>query len=295
MQALGKVGEIAWEKMRTLDVQAITDRLLQIQQKAERREPLTTELLEALATAYGQVHSLDNSLDIQQKILKNVRQQQDITAEEKVLNKIGQLYLAKFDYVRAAEVYEALLDLSQSQGNAYTEGIYLQKLASIYNEASQPENAVRIKEELVENHLTDENLPAIPPLKIAIAADYEALQEAEKASQNYQEAYSLAWALQQFGAAGEALQKLANLYRKSEQDDYALQIYNELIKVEQQSYNYYGLMTAYDNIGQIHLERQNYSQALAAFQNGLEIARTLKYKEDYFLSRIQQVNERMIP
>jgi tetratricopeptide (TPR) repeat protein len=288
ISALGRVGAVAWDKLRTDDVQFITERLLAIQQRAESRTPLTPEMLAALATAYDQVHSLENSLPIYQKILANTRQQQDIKTEEETLNKIGQLYLAKFDYGKAAEVYEALLDIAQSQNNAYTEGIYLQQLAKIYGEASQPQNALRIKQELAENYLKNKNLQALPALKILIAADYEAINEPERASQTYQEAFSLAWSLQQFGAAGEALQKLAQLYRNYEQDDYALGIYNELIKVEQQSYNYYGQMKAYDNIGQIYLKQGNYEQAVSAFKKALEIARSLKYQEDYFLQRIQQ-------
>jgi tetratricopeptide (TPR) repeat protein len=49
-------------------------------------------------------------------------------------------------------------------------------------------------------------------------------------------------------------------------------------------------MQTYDRIGQIYLKQKNYTQALTAFQQGLEIARSLKYREDYFLSQIEQIN-----
>jgi tetratricopeptide (TPR) repeat protein len=293
IEALGKVGAIAWDAMRGADVQIITKRLTGIQQKAERKVPLTPEFLTALATAYGQVHSLDSSLNIYQKILDNNQREGDIKAQEETLNILGRLYLAKFNYVKAAEIYEILLDIAEAQKNAYTQGLYLQELAKIYSQAANPENAVRIKEDLVNSYLETKNLLAIPPLKIAIADDYATLGQLEKASENYQEAFSLAWSLQEFGAAGEALQKLAKLYQNNDQKDYALRIYNELIKVEQQSYNYYGLMQAYDSIGQIYLEAKNYQQALTYFKQALTIARTLKYQEDYFSSQIQKVNEQM--
>lgn len=293
IETLGQVGGIAWESMRGADVQIITKRLTAIQQKAEKKIPLTPELLTAFATAYGQVHSLDNSLNIYQKILENNRQQEDLQAQEETLNILGGLYLAKFNYAKAAEIYELLLDLAEAQQNNYTQGLYLQELAKIYSQAANPENAVRIKEDLANNYLETKNLLAIPPLKIAIADDYATLGQAEKASENYQEAFSLAWSLQQFGAAGEALNKLAKLYRDNNQKDYALRIYNELIKVEQQSYNYYGLMQTYDLIGQLYLENKNYQQALSYFKQALTLARTLKYQEDYFSSQIQKVNQQM--
>lgn len=293
IEALGKVGAVAWDALRGADVQIITKRLKDIQKKAEAKAPLTPEFLTVLATAYGQVHSLDDSLNIYKKILDKNRQEGDLKAQEETLNVLGELYLAKFDYVKAAEIYEILLDIAEVQDNAYTQGLYLQQLAKIYSQAANPENAVRIKEDLANNYLKTQKLMAIPPIKIAIADDYATLGELEKASENYQEAFSLAWSLQQFGSAGEALGKLAKLYQENDQKDYALRIYNELIKVEQQSYNYYGLMQAYDAIGKIYLEDKNYQQALAYFKQALTIARTLKHQEDYFSAQIQKVNEQM--
>lgn len=293
IQALGRVGNIAWNKSRTLDVKNIYNRLLIVQQQTEKQADLTPELLEAFASAYQQLRKIDESIYIQQKILANARQKGDLQAQIKTLNTIGDLHLSRFDYGKAAPIYEELLDISESQQDYYQEGIYLKKLAEIYSEALQPENAVKIKEELADNYLNNQQIQSIPDVKILIGQDYNALNQPEKASQNFQEAFSLAWALQQYGSAGKALAQLGDLYRKYKQDDYALQIYQELIKVEQRSYNYYGLMNAYDKIGDIYLAKQNYSQAIAAFQQGLELARSISYNENYFLSKIAQANQQM--
>ncbi|AFY77253.1 tetratricopeptide repeat protein [Pleurocapsa sp. PCC 7327] len=295
IDALGRVGQIAWEQERSQDVQIITKHLNVVQQEAESEASLSPELLKAFATAYQQVHNINNSIEIYQKILDNARQEKDTSAEEEALKKLGELYLAKFDYPNAAKIYEELLKRSQSRSNSYNEGIYLQKLAKIYSQALRPKNAVRIKEQLAENYQNNQITLALAELKLEIGADYETLKQPEKASQNYQEAFSLAWSQQEYGTAGDALIKLGNLYQAYNQDDYALQIYQELIKVEQQSYNYYGLMQTYDRIGQIYLKQKNYPQALTAFQQGLEIARSLKYREDYFLSQIKQINSQKIP
>ena len=227
------------------------------------------------------------------RILENNRNDDDINAEEKTLNKIGELYQAKFDYVNAATTYERLLDIAELEENAYTQGLYLQKLAKIYTAASRPENAIRIKKELADNYLANQDILALADLKTSIGDDYVLLGEAEQASQNYQEAFSIAWSLQQFGAAGQALKRLGKLYENNDQDGYALRIYYELIKVEQESYNYYGLMQTYDAIGLIHLERQQYQQARTVFEAALDIARSLKYQEDYFLSQLEKVNQQM--
>jgi tetratricopeptide (TPR) repeat protein len=132
-------------------------------------------------------------------------------------------------------------------------------------------------------------------LKIAIADDYKTLDKPEEASKYYQEAFSLAWSLQQFAAAGDALKKLAKLYESYQQNDFALQTYQEVIKIEQQSYNLYGLMNTYDAIAKIYVKQENYAQALPWFQKALEISLHLKYKQDYFSAQLQQVNQKLNP
>lgn len=294
-KALGRVGDQAWNRNRTEDVRAITQRLRQIQQAAEIEKALEGELLNSLVLSYEQVHSIDDILSMYQKLLETARSTGDVAAQESILNKIGLTHLSRFDYAQAAPIYEELLKMAQARSDSLQEGIYLQKLAEIYREILQPQNAVIIKEKLVDNYLQNQKVQAIPELKILIGIDYEALKQLEKASQSYQEAYSLAWALQQYGTAGEALKKLGDLYQKNQQEDYALQIYQELIKVEQRGYNYYGLMNTYDKIGNIYINKKNYPQALSAFQKGLELAQSIRYKEDYFVSKINQVNQQMNP
>ena len=293
INALGRVGGIAWNNTLTEQVQIISKRLVALQKLSEKEDPLSPELLMALADAYEKLHALDDSLNIYNQVLNNARQMQDKMAEEKALKRLGELYLAKFDYPQAAPIYEELLERAQTTSNTLEEGVYLQILAEIYTRSLKPENATKIKEKLAENYLYNQQLELIPPLKVSIGKDYEALDQPEMASQNYQEAYSLAWNLQLFGAAGEALTQLGKLYQSYDQDNYALQIYQNLIQVEQLSYNYYGLMKTYERIGQIYLENQQYQQALAFFEQGLVLAQSLNHKQDDFVSYISQVNQKM--
>lgn len=293
IKSLGRVGEIAWNRTRTEDVQVINKRLVTLQELSEKEDSLSSALLMALADAYKKLHALDNSLAIYQKVLNNARQNNDSIAEEAAIRELGQLYLAKFDYPKAAPIYEDLLNRSQTRQNILEEGVYLQILAEIYGRSLQPENAARIKQKLVENYLSSQELELIPSLKTAIGKDYEILGNPEIASQNYQEAYSLAWSFQLFGAAAEALTQLGNLYQKYDQNDYALQIYKNLIQVEQLSYNYYGLMRVYEKIGQIYMVSQQYELALEFFKKGLILAQSLNYKQNDFLAYIQKANTRI--
>lgn len=291
--ALGRVGAIAWNRDRTDDVRSFTERINTLQLETETKGQLTPETLPIYAQAYQELHSLDDSLNIYQKMLASARQSGEQVAVEELLNKIGELHLSRFDYPNAAPVYEELLDIVQARSDSLKEGVYLQKLAEIYREMLQPANSLKYKEELVENYLKNQRVQELPNLKISIGSDYEALNQLEKASQSYQEAYSLAWSLLQFGTAGEALNKLTKLYENSQQYDLALQIYQELIKVQQRGYDYYGLMGTYDQMGEIYLRQKNLPLALDSFQKGLELARAISYKEEYFSNKIVQVNQQL--
>lgn len=295
VQALGRVGEMAWQRNQKFDVQVITRRLQAIQKEAQEKKSVNLELLQALGQAYQQLRVPGLAIDVYQQILADARTREDTAAQETILKTLAQLHMAWFDYPKAAATYEELLTQATAEGDRPQEVVYLQQLAYVYQQAKQPENSLRMKQQLAQSYLTQKDYTNLPALKIAIASDYEALNQPEQASQNYQEAYSLAWSLQQFAYASEALQKLGNLYRSHDQPDFALQVYEVLLKTEQQSYNFYGLMNAYDQMGQIYLEQKNYPQALDAFQQGLELAKSLQYQENYFTSQIEQVTHQSSP
>ncbi|MBD1889025.1 tetratricopeptide repeat protein [Coleofasciculus sp. FACHB-SPT9] len=320
VEALGRVGAIAWENNQKLDLQIITKRLQAIQDRAFGRTPepkgktprqqtnlnggkteeivlsspvsaVDIKLLQALGQAYQQIRLPAPALEDYQLLLADARQRQDKATEEAMLKIIAQLHLNWFDYPKAAATYEELLSFATQQGDTVNQVVYLQQLTYIYDKAKQPENSLKVKQRLAESYLAINDLTQIPALKIAIATDYEALKQPDEASKNYQEAYNIAWSLQQFASASEALKKLGDLYRTYKQPEYALQVYQTLLQVERQSYDYYNLMKTYDQIGQIYLERGDLAPAKAAFEQGLELAKSLKYQETYFANQLVRVTQ----
>jgi tetratricopeptide (TPR) repeat protein len=295
INALGRVGEIAWQETRKTDTQIITKRLVEIQQEAETNGEMNLELMIALGEAYQKVRNPQRALVIYQNQLLIAKAKGDLKEQETILRIMGQLHLAWFDYPNAAKTYEELLFMARSQLNTVNETFYLQQLAYIYKQSIQPENALRIKQEILQSYLETQQLALIPKIKIEIGGDYEALGELEKASQEYQEAFGLAWSLGQMSVSGDALQKLGDLYLANDHDEYALKIYQELLKIKQQAYDFYGLMNTYNQIGKIYLENQNYPQALIAFEQGLVLAQSLSYQVEYFANQINEVNQKIIP
>lgn len=296
VQALSRVGAIAFNENDRQEVFYVTQRLQAIQKQVVSSKNADVQLLQSLGEAYQKVRSPNLAIEVYDQVLARVRQQKDAVAEITTLKTIGEIHLSWFDYPKAAATYQELLGLAAANGDRLNEVAYLQQLAYIYSEGREYQQSVNILSRLAEIYLQDNNQAELPKLKLAIAANYESLAKEKpdllpEAFKNYQEAYTTAWELQQYVNASEALQKLIALYRSQGQIDEALQTSQILLETETRATNFYGIMQAYDQIGQIHLERKQYPQALTAFQKGLEIAQQIKYEEAYFNQQIEKVSK----
>lgn len=295
VQALSRVGAIAWSENDGQEILYINQRLQVIQKQAQSQKTADLQLLSALGQAYRQMRSLKPGLEVYNLVLATVRQQGDVAAVVESLKTIGELHMVWFDYPSAAATYEELLSLASSKGDRVNEVAYLQQLAYIYEQAKQYNKSMNVRTKLADVYQKENNLSELPALKQAIGSDYESLARENpsllrEAFKNYQEAYTTAWQLQQYVRAGEALRSLIALYRSQGQIEEALQASQILVQTEERAVNFYGLMNAYDQIGLIHLERKDYPQALTAFQKALEIARQLKYDETYFTQQIEKLS-----
>ncbi|MEG3959091.1 tetratricopeptide repeat protein [Microcoleus sp. herbarium2] len=316
--ALSRVGSVAWSNSKNLELQLITKRLQAIQKEVKSQVPVNTELLPALAAAFQQVRAKGPTVEVYQEILENARQNQDILAQGQILKAIALIHVNWLSYDKAASVYEELATLIQENralfaansavqssavvaGNGAppqpvtppTEVDTLRQLAYVYQQSKQPLKAIAAREKLASVYLNLQNASAIPPLKFAIATDYQTIGQINLAAQYYQEAYNLAVPIQQYAQASEALEKLALLYRSQKQWEPTLRIYQMQLLLEERAYNFYGLMNAYDNIGQVYQEMTAYDKALEAYQKGWEVAKRLGHRQEYFAKKIQKVNKQL--
>ena len=316
--ALSRVGSVAWSNSKNLELQLITKRLQAIQKQVKSQVPVNTELLPALAAAFQQVRAKGPTVEVYQEILENARQNQDILAQGQILKAIALIHINWLSYDKAALVYEELATLIQENralfaansavpnsavvaGNGAppqpvtppTEVDTLRQLAYVYQQSKQPLKAIAAREKLTSVYLNLQNPSAIPPLKFAIASDYQTIGQINLAAQYYQEAYNLAVPIQQYAQASEALEKLALLYRAQKQWEPTLRIYQMQLLLEERAYNWYGLMNTYDNIGQVYQEMKAYAKALESYQQGLEVAKKLGHRQEYFAKKIQKVNKQL--
>ncbi|XGV96323.1 MAG: tetratricopeptide repeat protein [Leptolyngbya sp. BL-A-14] len=320
VKALGRVGEIAWKENLAPDVRWITKRLDAILAQNQLQTAVTNSasdpasqtttppsstpttlsasdranriaVLEALGLAYQQIRLPQTAANVYQQILTDAKQRRDEQKVDATLITLGQLYINWFNYPNAASTYQELANRAKARGDRGNEIIYLTQLAFVYEQAKQPAPAIAAQQQLVALYEKVPDPKPIPALKIRIGDNYQLLARPDQAEQNYQSAYQLAQSILQLAYASEALQKLGALYRANDRLDAALKVFDYLVSLEQQSYNYYGMMNAYDQIGQIQLARKQNQQALVAFQQGLGLAKQLKYRQDYFTAQIQKIGK----
>ncbi len=293
IQALGRIGDLAWNKNITTQVNTISDRLQVIQRSLMQRsqqEKIDIPTLQALGTAYQQLRSPNLAIPIYHQLLAQAKEKQDINATENNLRILGQLHMDWFDYPQAALTYQELFDFSVKINDFANQVNYLEELAYIYDQLKDQEKSIAIKQKLINYYQAKPELQVkIPNLLVHIGSSYTTLGNPQAARDNYQRAYEIAIASKQFAAARDALQGLALLYRTYNQPNTALQIYQILIQVNQQSYDYYDSMNTYDQMGQIYLQQKDYAQALNVFAEGLKIARSLQYQELYFSAQVERM------
>ncbi len=300
VEALTRVGEIAWNQNQRTEVRYVTERLKQINKtlspKNKPQKTIDIEVWRSLGIAYQKLRVPKLALENYNQLLILVRQQQDADAELETLKTIGELHLSWFDYPKAASTYEELLSLATKGGDKQNEIAYSQKLVYIYTQDKQPQQTINLLGKILNIYVSKNDLIKVPDLYLAIGSNYEILAQndikfRQEAFSNYQQAYTNAWKLKQYATSGVALRKLIALYYAQGQISEALQTTQILVDTESLSNNFYELMQAYDQMGKLYLELKRYPQALTAFQNGLELAIQLKHEEKYFTEQIESLSK----
>ncbi|MEM7760034.1 MAG: tetratricopeptide repeat protein, partial [Cyanobacteria bacterium P01_A01_bin.40] len=272
IEALGTIGGIAWQENRGLEVRNIAERLIALEAEVSTTKGLSLNLLRQFSDAYQQVRYLGRAIQIQTKITQASRRQDNynLAVERANFEVLGELYLAKFDYRNAAKIYQSLLSLTDSpQAELPTETKreqYLKTLISIYDRTAQTNQAIATKKRLAEHYSATKQSTQIPELEIEIARDYETLNQLPQAVAAYNQTWKMASQTQQLAIADLALTRLGELHQEAEQIDLAIAAYSNLIRIQQQSYNYYGLINTYDILGQIYLESNQKAKAQESFQ-----------------------------
>ena len=314
--AIARVADIAWTQQRSVDVQLLTLRTreiwyavktsLGIEPETEPEAQLggpdmgvpedslisgatTADMatLSQLANTFTTLRDVESAVEVYEQLILLSSNDPETQAAQQLT--LAELHVTWFQFAEATNLYLALRNNARASGNTTQEIEYLEQLAYTYQAAQSLPNAVRAQTDLLELYRDQRAEEKFPELMVAIAQNYRALNLHTSAIDYYRAAYSTAQKFDQFSFSAQVLKDLGELYESLALTEKALGAYTLLVPVEQQAYNDYGLMNAYDKIGQLQRHKGDNLEALKAFEKGLVLATRLGVQEDYFIEQIGSV------
>ncbi|MEO1069402.1 MAG: hypothetical protein AAFW95_09830, partial [Cyanobacteria bacterium J06638_6] len=288
LAAIDRVGQVLRDRNATQDLQLYAVRMDEI--RAELSLPEDRERLETMADTYVVLGAVDSAAEIYRDLADQAATSGDDDDQRQQLEILATLYADWFEFIPAAETYGELVGLAQASSDRDGELRYLEQQANNLEQAQDLAGAIALRQQLLSLYQTDPALwPQIAPLQYQVAGNYRALGDLDTAARQYQTTYTNAIEQEQLAVAAVAITDLADIYKGFNRWEDVGYLYEQLLLVEQQAHNAFGMMAAYDQLGQVHEQLGVTSSALAAYREGLVLARVLGTRQTYFETQIARL------
>jgi tetratricopeptide (TPR) repeat protein len=289
IEAIQRVGLRAWENSRADETQLLTLRLREIQTALLDATPLDIELLESVAATFEVLRDVDSAISVYETLIVRAAQTGDQAERRRLLENLASLQETWFRFDAAADSYRSLLTSLSSEVSPRQEVPYLKGLIRNHEDAGEWQTAIDYQRRLVRTYEQTQQPTLIPPVTLAIARNYRTLENLPQAQTFYSATYSIALAQRQTDVASEALQDLADIYRDQGKAADVLYLYQQRLAVERLSYNGYGLMQTFGQIGEFYEAEGDPDAAINAYKEALILAEHLNYRDAYFKLRLQKL------
>ncbi len=290
LAAIARVGQVLRDRNATPDLQLYALRLDEI--RADLTLPDDSDRLEGMAATYEVLGDVDAAAEIRRDLADAALVRGNGAEQRRQLDALATLRADWFYFPEAAQVYGELVALAQTAGNLEDEIRYVGLQADNLEQAQDFAGAIALQQRLLTLYQSDETLwPQIAPLQHRVANNYRTLGDLDTASRQYQIAYTNAIEQQQLEIAAIAINDLAEIYKTLGRWADVGYLYEQLLLVEQQAHSAYGMMAAYDQLGQVHEQLGATPSALAAYREGLVLARVLGTQQTYFEAQITRLLE----
>jgi len=290
LAAMDQAGLQLRDRNVTQDLQLFSLRLDEI--RAELVLPEDSDRLQAVATTYEILGNVTAAAAIHRSLADAALAAGDRAESLLQLKTLANLQANWFDFEAAAQVYGELETLALDDSDPNEARRYLELQAQNLEQAQDFEGAIARQQQLLLLYQGDPTLwPQIAPLQHQIGNNYLALGDLDTAARQYQAAYTNAIEQQQLEVAATAITDLAEVYKTLGRWADVGYLYEQLLLVEQQAHSAYGMMTAYDQLGQVHDRLGATPAALAAYREGLVLARVLRNRQEYFEAQIARLTK----
>lgn len=290
LQSIRRVAQWMRDQTATQELQLLAARLEQIQQGLSPDQAADRPRLLALAEIYSILGEVEAAATIHRALAHQARLAGDEQTVQTQLETLANLQAAWFDFEAAAATYGELIDQAQLTARRDDEVKYLKFQSRNLEQAQQFAAAVASQQRLLAIYNEFPVFwPLVPALQHAMAENYLALENRPEAARYFQSAYTNAIDQSQFNIAATSIRSLASLYRSLQQWQDVRYLYEQLTLVERLANNAFGLMEAFDALGQLYEQLEDPAAALAAYREGLVMAQTLSHREAYFEAQIARL------
>jgi tetratricopeptide (TPR) repeat protein len=292
LEAIDRVAQWLRDTSATQELQLLSARLDQILPTLDPAQPQDREQLEAMANAYTTLGNVETAATLRRTLANAALDRGDRDEHRAQLEALVVLYADWFYFPEAAATYSELVALIQAEGEESDEELnfWVRQIENL-EFAQQFQSALEAQQQLLLRYRSEEALwPRMAALQYAMAQNHQRLGDVETASRQYQIAYTNAIGSQQLEVAAQTLNALASLYRQLEQWPDVDYLYQQLLTVERQALDAYGLMETFDQIGQLYEQSGNLDGARQAYQEGLALAKQINHRQDYFATQVDRLS-----
>lgn len=292
LEAIDRVAQWLRDTSATQELQLLSARLDQILPTLDPAPPQDREQLEAMANAYTTLGNVETAATLRRTLADAALDRGDRDEHRAQLEALAVLYADWFYFPEAAATYSELVALIQAEGEESDEELnfWVRQIENL-EFAQQFQSALEAQQQLLLRYRSEEALwPRMAALQYAMAQNHQRLGDVETASRQYQIAYTNAIGSQQLEVAAQTLNALASLYRQLEQWPDVDYLYQQLLTVERQALDAYGLMETFDQIGQLYEQSGNLDGARQAYQEGLALAKQINHRQDYFATQVDRLS-----
>lgn len=294
LAAIDRVAQRLRDSSATRELQLLSARLDQISPALGPEQREDRQRLERIAAIYTTLGNVEAAAELRRSLATAALDRGDTDDHQAQLEALAWLYADWFYFPEAAATYDELVELVANRGadQSGEDGVrFLVGQIENLEAAQQFEAALVAQQQLLLRYREEETRwPQMAGLQYAMATNYRRLGNLDWASQQYQIAYTNAITGQQLEIAAQTLRALADLYRQVDQWPDVDYLYQQLLAVERQALDAFGLMDAFDQIGQLYEQAENPAGARQAYEEGLALARQLRHRQDYFTNQIQRLS-----
>lgn len=294
LEAIDRVAQWLRDRSATQALQLLSLRLDQITPSLDLAHHEDREQLERITAIYATLGSVETAANLRRSLANAALDRGDTQEHQAQLEALALLYAEWFYFPEAAATYGELVALVADHGAAHQQDDVIRFLVGQIENldfAQKFEAALMAQQQLLERYRAEETRwNQVAGLQYAMAQNHLRLGDLESASRQYQVAYTNAIEGEQFEIAAQTLRGLADLYRQLEQWPDVDYLYQQLLAVERQALDAYGLMDTFDHLGQLYEQTDNPVGALQAYTEGLALAQQLHHRQDYFTEQIQRLS-----